>query len=47
MKTTQTKSTIYCPPTVDMLVVDAEGILCVSAEGYTSYEGNDKFMWED
>lgn len=48
MNTKQLKSTIYCPPEAEVLVVTAEGILCASNESYLLYDGNDlENFWED
>ena len=47
MKVNRSKSTLYCPPLTEVLVVTAEGILCASMESYKDYEGNDGFKWEE
>ena len=48
MKELTKKSAFYCPPTVEVLAVTVEGVLCASQnEGYNPYNGNIDFDWED
>jgi hypothetical protein len=48
MKHLKEKSVSYCPPEVGIMAVDAEGVLCASQhEGYTVYDGNQEFGWEE
>ena len=47
MSTKQTKSTFYCPPEAEVLVVASEGNLCASFESYKDYDGNEGFKWEE
>ena len=48
MKELTKKSAFYCPPHVEVLAVTVEGVLCASQnEGYSPYDGNNDFDWED
>ena len=53
MKHLNDKSALYCPPVVEVLAVATEGVLCgsdldvYSIEGYSSYDGNKGFGWEE